>query len=308
MTTIDLSTPPPPAAGTLEGLPRRATLTLAELRLVAEAAGGAPLPFDLTAPPEAPPLEGRLGRSRGTSEDQAYVAAVASLHDGADSLTRRGLMVGGNVDEGLVGAVGLLATPTLALDLDVTAGPVQAKAWHRQAAEAVATLATVDGIVFELAWFANGHWPAELARVAVIPEDLTMRESVVPDEIDLPYELVDAAVEAVAASRHDLLPVLASQHTQAARDAQGRAVAESELVAVLTALAGEAQGRLRGLVADVSTETTTVVGVVSWVLLADGWRALCPHLEDDVLRVLVRRTDAAELAAHLAPVLAEVTR
>ncbi|MCD4523467.1 hypothetical protein [Nocardioides sp. cx-173] len=308
MTTIDLSTPPPAPTGTLESLPRRASLTLKELRLVAEAAGGAPLPFDLTAPPEAPPLEGRLGQTRGTSEDQAYVAAVASLHDGADSLTRRGLMVGGTVDEGLVGAVGLLATPTLALDLDVTAGHVQAKAWHRQDADAVATLATVDGIVFELAWFANGHWPSELARVAVIPEDLALRDSVVPDEVDLPYELVDAAVEAVAAARHDLLPVLAAQHAQSARDAQGRSLGESELVAILTALSGEAQGRLRGLVADVSSETTTVVGVVSWVLLADGWRALCPHLEDDVLRVLVRRMDAADLAQHLAPVLAEVSR
>ncbi|MCD4532786.1 hypothetical protein LRP67_01630 [Nocardioides sp. cx-169] len=308
MTTIDLSTPPPAPAGTLESLPRRATLTLTELRLVAEAAGGAPLPFDLTAPPDAPPLEGRLGQTRGTSEDRAYVAAVASLHDGADSLSRRGLMVGGTVDEGLVGAVGLLATPTLALDLDVTAGDVQAKAWHRQDADAVATLATVDGIVFELAWFANGHWPSELARVAVIPEDLALRDSVVPDEVDLPYELVDAAVEAVAAARHDLLPVLAAQHSQSARDAQGRSLGESELVAILTALSGEAQGRLRGLVADVSSEATTVVGVVSWVLLADGWRALCPHLEDDVLRVLVRRMDAADLAQHLAPVLAEVSR
>lgn len=308
MTTIDLSTPPPPAAGTLEALPRRATLTLAELRLVAERAGGAPLPFDLTAATEAPPLEGRLGRSRGTSEDQAYAAAVASLHEGADSLARRGLMVGDVVDEGLVGAVGLLATPTLALDLDVTADSVQAKAWHRQSGDAVATLATVDGIVFELAWFANAHWPAELARVAVVPEDLSLRDSVVPDEVDLPYELVDAAVEAVAASRNDLLPVLASQHAQAARDADGRAVGDTELVAILTALVGETRGRLRGMVADVSSETTTVVGVVSWVLLADGWRALCPHLEDEVLRVRVQRVDAVDLAPHLAPVLAEVTR
>jgi hypothetical protein len=308
MTTIDLGTPPPPVAGTLESLPRRATLTLAELRLVAEHAGGAPLPFDVTAPPGTPPLEDRLGRSRGTSEDQAYVAAVASLHDGADSLSRRGLLVGGVVDEGLVGAVGLLATPTLALDLDVTAGSVQAKAWHRQAGDAVATLATVDGIVFELAWFANTHWPSELARVAVVPEDLSLRYSVVPDEVDLPYELVDAAVEAVAASRHDLLPVLAGQHGQAARDADGRPLGEAELVAILTALVGETHGRLRGMVADVSTESTTVVGVVSWVLLSDGWRALGPHLEDDLLRVRVQRVDAVDLAPHLAPVLAEVTR
>ena len=47
MPTIDLSTPPPPPATLLDGLPRRVTLTLPELRLVAERAGGAPLPFEL---------------------------------------------------------------------------------------------------------------------------------------------------------------------------------------------------------------------------------------------------------------------
>jgi len=304
---IDLSTPPPAASGLLDALPRRAALTLAELRLVAEHAGGAPLPFDLVAPPEAPSLEGRLGQSRGSTEDQAYLDAVASLHDAADSLTRRGLMVGATVDEGLRGAVGLLATPTLALDLDVVAGPVQAKAWHRQAGDAVATLATVDGIVFELAWFPNAHWPSELARVAVIPEDLELQPSGVPELVDLPYELVDAAIEAAASSRSDLLPVLASQHANGVLGPDGRPLGESEVVAVLTALSGEARGRVRAMVADVSSETTTVVGVVSWVLLADGWRALCPHQSDGDLRVRVRRVEAADLAPHLAPVLAEVS-
>lgn len=307
MTTIDLSTPPPAPSGLLDALPRRVALTLAELRLVAERAGGAPLPFDVVAPHDAPPLEGRLGQSRGTSEDRAYLDAVASLHDPADSLARRGLMSDETVDEGLLGAVGLLATPTLALDLDVVAGTVQAKAWHRQSGDAVATLATVDGIVFELAWFPNAHWPSELARVAVVPEDLELAESAVPDLVDLPYELVDAAIEAAASSRADLLPVLASQHAHAVHGPDDRPLGESEVVAILTALTTEARGRLRGMVADVSSEDTTVVGVVSWVLLSDGWRALCPHESDGALRVGVRRVEAADLAPHLAPVLAEVS-
>ncbi|MDP2772772.1 MAG: hypothetical protein Q8O61_04370 [Nocardioides sp.] len=307
MTTIDLSTPPPATSGLLDALPRRAALTLAELRLVAEHAGGAPLPFDLVAPPEAPPLEDRLGQTRGSTEDRAYLEAVASLHDPADSLTRRGLMVGATVDDGLCGAVGLLATPTLALDLDVVAGTVQAKAWHRQSGDAVATLATVDGIVFELAWFPNAHWPSELARVAVIPEDLELRVSAVPDLVDLPYELVDAAIEAAASSRSDVLPVLASQHADAVLGPDGRSLGESEVVAVLTALSGEANGRVRAMVADISSGSTTVVGVLSWVLLADGWRALSPHESDGGLRVRVQRVEAGDLAPHLAPVLTEVS-
>lgn len=306
MSIIDLSSPPPEANGLLDALPRRVALTLAELRLVAEHAGGAPLPFDLAEPSDAPPLEDRLGQSRGSTEDRAYRDVVASLHDPADSLTRRGLLADGSVDEGLRGAVGLLATPTLALDLDVVAGTVQGKAWHRQAGNAVATLATVDGIVFELAWFPNAHWPSELARVAIIPEDLELTSSAVPDLVDLPYELVDTAMEAAATSRSDLLPVLAAQHAGAVLGPDDDALGESEVVAVLTALHGEAQGRVRGMVANVSTEGTTVVGVVSWVLLADGWRALCPHESDGALRIGVRRVDSGDLAPHLAPVLAEV--
>ncbi|WP_309648900.1 hypothetical protein [Nocardioides sp.] len=307
MTTIDLSTPPPPPSGLLDALPRRAALTLAELRLVAEHAGGAPLPFDLVERSDTPSLDGRLGQSPTSTEDEAYTQALSALHDPSDSLTRRGLMVGGSVDEGLVGAVGLLATPTVALDLDVTAGEVQAKAWHRQSGDAVATLATVDGIVFELAWFPNAHWPAELGRVAVIPEDLALGESGVPDEVDLPYELVDAAVEALHSSRPELVPVLVAQQTGSVRDAQDRPLTDQETVEVLTALGGESRGRLRAMVADVSSEDTTVVGVVSWVLLHDGWHALCPHMRDGQLRVVVRHADPSDLAPDLAPVLAEVT-
>ncbi len=225
MPTIDLSTPPPAPDGTLDALPRRAALTLPELRLVAEAAGGAPLPFDVAEPgggSESGALEDRLGQSRGTVEDQAYLEVLDSLHDPSASLERRGLLVDGAVDEGLLGAVGLLATPRLALDVDIVADHVQGKAWHRQAGEAVATLSTVDGIVFELAWFPTASWPAELGRVAVIPEDLALRESSVPATADLPYELADAAAEALRSSRDDLVTVLAARHSGEVHDADGR--------------------------------------------------------------------------------------
>src|SRR6476469_5583158 len=109
MPTIDLSTPPPPPDGLLERLPRRVTLTLPELRLVAERAGGAPLPFDVVAPQRAGAMDDRLGRGRGSAEDEAYAAALAALHDPATSLARRGLAgeeAGEGVDEGLLGAVG----------------------------------------------------------------------------------------------------------------------------------------------------------------------------------------------------------
>ncbi len=113
---------------------------------------------------------------------------------------------------GLLGAIGLLATPQTALDLDVTAAGVRVRAWHRASGDAVATLATVDGIVFELAWFHTSAWADELARVAVLPEDCLLAESAVPAYLDLPYELADAASEAARSGRGDLVPVLAGQH------------------------------------------------------------------------------------------------
>src|SRR6266540_3650489 len=105
MATVDLSAAPatPPADfGTLEGLPRRLALTLAE--------------------------------------------------------------------PGVLGAIGLLAKASLAVDLDVTVDGTRAKAWHRHTGSAVATLATADGLVFELAWFEPAQWAGELARGAAVPE------------------------------------------------------------------------------------------------------------------------------------------
>ena len=306
--TVDLATPPPAPAGTLQGLPRRLALTLPELRLLAEKAGGAPLPFDVaeSAPTGGNPLETRLGQSRAASDAQAYAAALETLHDPTGSLTRRGLLDGDRADAGVVGALGLLATPAVALDLDVATGPVRGRAWHRQRGTAVASLSTVDGIVFELAWFESDHWPDELARMAVVPEDVELGDSAVPALVDLPYELLDAGAEALRSSRSDLLSTVVAHHSGAALDADGTALGDATAVAVVTALVGETRGRLRALVADVEAGGS-LVGVLSWVLLEDGWRVLRPHHEEDAHRVEVRRVEPADLASVLGPVLAEVT-
>lgn len=313
MSTIDLSAPTPPPDSLLDALPRRVALTLPELQEVARRAGDAPLPFDVVELTGAGALEARLGVSRGTVEDQAYAAALGALHDPVDSLTRRGLLAGGaegTLDQGLAGAVGLLATPRVALDLDVAVGTgrqQQVKSWHRQSGDAVATLATCDGLVFELAWFPTSAWTAELARVAVLPEDLVLHDSQVPAYLDVPFELADAAVEARTSGRADLVQVLTSRHAGGVWDGDGRPLPEDEVPGVLAALGLESRGRLRAMVADVSHATTTVVGVRSWLLLADGWRSLHSHYRDDLACVEIRATGPDDLAADLAPVLAEVT-
>lgn len=304
--TVDLGTPPAPPLGVLDSLPRRISLTYPELRLIAASAGDAPLPFE-DAPDRGPGLGGRLGRTAAAAEADAYLAALGSLHEPHSSLARRGLLVDTEADEGLLGAVGLLAAPSLALDLDVAVDGARVKAWHRHRAGAVASLATTDGLVFELAWFPTDQWADELARVAVLPEEHPVRRSGLPSYVDLPYALADAAAEAVRSHRADLLSVLVAEHPGQTRYADGSVVPDLEVVALLSALATEPAGRLRALAADVSTASTTVVGVVSWVLLADGWRALRPRRTDGADRVEVAAVRPGDLATELAPVLAEVT-
>ena len=226
MVTIDLTTPPPPVATFLDVMARRLALTLPELRVVAELAGGAPLPFDLQPGADDPApgtgsLSGRLGESRGSVEDSAYTDALGTLHDPHDTLRRRGLVTDEGADAGLVGAVGLLATPRLALDIDVAAGATQVKAWHRQDGGAVASLSTCDGIVFELAWFPVDLWTTELARITAVPEDLPLGRSHVPALLDVPYALADAVGEALRSGRPDLVPVLMGQ-------AEGAVLADGE--------------------------------------------------------------------------------
>lgn len=340
MPLIDLGSPRPAPVDLLDGLPRRVGLTLPELRYVARHAGDAPLPFDLapspapatdpapesdiatatapyTAPAPAPErLTDRLGRTHDATEAAAYLAALDGLHDAATSLGRRGLLVDagaageghpkGVLDAGLVGAVGLLATPTVALDVDVAVGAVHARSWQRQRGGAVATLSTVDGVVFELAWFPTAAWSDELTRVALLPEDVVLRPSAVPDHLSLPFELADATGEAMRTSRSDVVPVLVAQHSGRTTDAAGRPLDDAAAVTVLGALGTESQGRLRVLVADVTAARTSVVGVVSWTLLADGWRVLRPHRVGEELHVEVRRVGPADLAGELAPVLAAV--
>lgn len=300
MNTVDLGTPPPTPGFLLDALPRRVGLTLPELQLVAERAGGAPLPFEPAAPAAVSTLEARLGPGPAGSDDAAYQAALAALHDPVETLTRRGLLTGDRVESALLGAIGLLATPRVALDLEVAVDGMRARAWHRESAGAVATLATVDGIVFELAWLPADRWGGELGRVPVLPEDFDPGPSAVPAVLDVPFGLLDAAGEALDSGRADLLPRLLADHADGG--------SPTDLEASLVALNSEARGRLRAMVTDLGGGPATVVGIVSWVLVADGWRALRPHGGDGRDRIEIRAVEPAALAIELAPVLAEVSR
>jgi len=303
--------------GLLDAVSRRVGLTLPELRLAAELAGGAPLPFDVAAPPSADPLEARLGPGPGRA-DAAYADALAALADPRDTLARRGLVDGAakrGLDAGVAGALGMLGTPEAAVQIDVVVGGVQARAWHHRSGPGVATLATADGLVFELSWLPVAGWPWELTRAATLPRDLVTEPSSVPDEVAAPFALLDAAGEALHSRRADLVPLLAGHHAGSVHEGD-RPLADADVAALLQHLASETRGRLRALVSDLTGSDRAsassvagvagVIGVVSWLLLADGWHSV--ELADVASEptVRLRRVQAADLARQLAPVLAEV--
>ncbi|WP_235737014.1 hypothetical protein [Nocardioides alcanivorans] len=304
MVTIDLTSPAPAPQDTLDGLPRRLSLTLAELQLLAKRAGGAPLPFDVAAPVQASGLASRLGQTRLGAEDAAFQQASASSPDAEQSLRRRGL-VSGSVNASVAGALGVLAAPDLAVDIDVSVAGDRARAWHRRSGDAVVSLATADGLVHELAWFGVDQWADELGRVLTLPTDHGTRPSGVPEQATLPFELLDAGSEAARSGRSDLLTAITARHLPGTRDADGAPLDSATASALVSALVTETQGRARLMVARASAPVTRV-GVVSLVLLADGWRILAARRDGDQHLVDIRALQPSCLASQLAPVIAEV--
>ena len=293
MTTIDLG--PAPAAPTepWAGVPRRVGLTVPELTQACESIG-APLPFE-AATHHNDGLDARLGRSRSAAEDEALERAFDGFGVGATSLQRRDLLdADETLDAGIAGALGLLATPEIVIDLDVVVDGLRGRAWHRQKGEAAASLATVDGLVFELSWYPSAAWATELGRTATLSGDTARMTSSVPEQLEVPFAVADAVFEALRTGRGDLVPVLT----------EGDVV----LASALEALSTETHGRLRAVVATTADPESSLIGTVSWSLVNDGWRSMRTVSRDGELTLLITSVEPSELAADLAPVLAEVAR
>lgn len=321
MTTVDLTTTELPA------LPRRVSLSLPELRWLGAQAGDVPLPFRADEP-ERTGGDGALSSRLGRTPEEAAAARlrelVASLPPPRESLAGRGLLhTDGTPHAELLGAVGLLGAPEVALDVDLAlslARPVHAKAWHRLAGGNVACLSTLDGLRFELAWLPATRWADELTRVATVPAAASGTASGsaaarpapvnlpvglpvdVPRHVDLPYELLDAGGEAIRSGREDLLAVLVGFHSGQVRDAAGDPLDDATVDGVLRALTGSVRGRMRGLVTAPPT-TAARAGVLSWLLTPDGWRRLEPHGDH---RVRVSPADPSDLGPAVARLVSEV--
>ena len=152
--------------------------------------------------------------------------------------------------------------PTVAVDLDVAAGPVQVKSWHRQSGGAVAALSTAGraglraGVVPDVGLGgragprrrrARGPAAARLGR----PRPASTSRTSWPTPRSRP-----PAPTAPTSSRcwWSSIPVRSPTAPVASSPTARRS-------ACSPALATEARGRLRALVADVSGAETTTVGV-----------------------------------------------
>ena len=314
MVTIDLTTPPPPPTSFLDGMARRLALTLPELRLVAELAGDAPLPFDLPSGADeavdAGSLSGRLGKSRGSVEDSAYADALAHAPrpGGHPAPTRPGHRRRAPTP-GSSGPSGLLATPRLALDIDVAAGATQVKAWHRQAGGAVASLSTCDGIVFELAWFPVDQWTTELARVtAASPR--TSRSAPIARARPPRRPLRPRRRGRRGAALRPLRPRAGAGRPVRRRGGarrRSRSSATPRPPTPCRAVHTEGRGRMRILAAEVSDGPRRRSASCRGCCSPTAGTPSTPRHDDDGARVAVARVDPDDLATELAPVLAQVT-
>jgi hypothetical protein len=183
----------------------------------------------------------------------------------------------------------------LDLDLALRHGPYAARlhARHELRGSTVHATATAGGEV-EDRRFGVRLWRSELARACrvTIPDDAPAPPS---DGPALPWDLVVGTGAALAARRPDLYDVLVAATDPAQREALRRL--------------HRAVGRLR-VVGTLPARTR--IGWVTWVLHADGWRALTPYVERGaagsraMLRLERRRPE--DLALEVARWVAEVPR
>lgn len=195
------------------------------------------------------------------------------------------------------------------LHVALAGGPVILTAWHRQAGGRVLCVATIDRRTFELSWTDVAGWPTELARLVDVdaerlagvagrsgqpghPGPRQPSGSVgLPDDLEVPWELLVASGEAVREGRPDLVPPLVAEHGLPP---------DRPTAHWLCALQDASRGRLCATVAGPGPRAGHGVGLVQWALFADGWRALEPgRRPDGVPTARIRRVPAAGLGSHV---------
>ncbi|HEY3529763.1 MAG TPA: hypothetical protein VGK78_11485 [Nocardioides sp.] len=194
-----------------------------------------------------------------------------------------------------------MSTPDLVVDVDrvVGRGGTSARLRSRYAllAGTVNVVTVLDGRV-EMRRVTPPDWRDDLDRVGRVPGCTEPPTTPAPPEREpaLPWDLVVATGRALAEQRPDVYDELVAR-------------AEPSLGAPLRRLHDETVGRLR-IVGILPGRRR--IGWVSWVLRADGWRALTPYLErcGPAARPMVRveRRRPEDIAPEVARWAAEAGR
>lgn len=164
------------------------------------------------------------------------------------------------------------------------AAPVpQVRSWQRLRGDRAAAVSVGNGDVVELAWCGVARWPELVARTLTVTAPTEGRSA---QAVDVPLELLVAGCGAVRLGRPDLLTALLRRHRLL--DGEG-------LVRRLAAC----EGRMRATVSARGRPGELVVGWLTWLLFADGWRALTPYTLGQTLMVRLRPVEPADLGISL---------
>jgi hypothetical protein len=205
----------------------------------------------------------------------------------------------GPLDDAMVGALQLLEDPEVRVDVDVavrrSGREWRVRSWQGLRGGRVATVSTVDGHTYELSWLVDDMWRLELARAATVTQPFTGAPGppVVPDLVELPYELLLATGAAWHRRRTDLIAELGRGLGDGLR-IDGGPIADDR-TPLLTALHAEARGRLQALVS-----RGGLVGQISWLRYGDGWRQLTPYTRGRERFVRVEKVDEFHLGVEVA--------
>jgi hypothetical protein len=173
-----------------------------------------------------------------------------------------------------------LTDPEVTCDVDVSVrregtrrGWVQVHSGQALRAGVVAAV-TSAGRDVEVAWWGADQWRSQLARAVSVSVPAATAPPPTPG-VEVPLEVLLGAGEALRTNRADVLDELVGRAVGVARGPAGMLDA-GEVRTQLVRLHRGVLGRLLATVAGRDRGSHVRAGWVSWVLFADGWRALTP--------------------------------
>ena len=255
-----------------------------------------------------PPLRSSTPRSREDPKSTAIRMPHTLLEDLADATATRlpwrppgPAPTGTAVPAPIVAALEDFGSAAVLVDVEVVvrlsgsrAAIARLRSWQRLAGDRVVAVSAVGPETVELAWFGIDQWRGRLAHAVTV--DPPRVGAPPPTRLDVPHELLAGGCAALRAGRPDLVDRLLSRHA-------GRVHGATATPGLVRRLAASV-GRMRTTVVARGARGDRRVGWLSWVLFADGWRALTPCSRGGEPIVRVRAVRPDDLGGRVARIVA----